>query len=89
MFDKIIKHIVDAHKPTKIYVYGSYAFGFETKTSDIDICVLKNDVSAVKRYDWPLDKKISMDVEKEVNTVYCTEMNGWCQTEIYPKYELK
>lgn len=89
MFDDIVKAIVHMYSPVKIYVYGSYAQRTQNKESDVDICVLMPEGSRIARYDRLLDKSLSCVVGKKVHCVYCTEINGWCDTEIYPKFELK
>lgn len=66
-----------------IYVYGSYARGKETATSDIDICIYMS--GDVMRYDFDLNDQISDTVGKQVHCVFCTELNEWCEKEIYNK----
>ncbi len=39
--DTIINKIVINYQPEKIYLFGSYAKGCETKDSDVDLCIVK------------------------------------------------
>lgn len=39
----IVKNLVDSVHPQKIFLFGSYAYGEPTGTSDLDILVIKDD----------------------------------------------
>lgn len=84
MFNTIINNILVKY-PTAaaIFVYGSYAKGTEKPTSDIDICVLMPEDVEVMRHDHEMNDDISITVGKQVNCVFCTQMNQWCLKEIY------
>ena len=43
--DKIIKRLKPL-KPLKIILFGSYAYGTPTENSDIDICIVKENVKS-------------------------------------------
>ncbi|MBV9962443.1 MAG: nucleotidyltransferase domain-containing protein [Parafilimonas sp.] len=40
--DKLIEEIVSGYQPEKIYLFGSYATGKQTKESDIDLFIIKD-----------------------------------------------
>ncbi len=54
MEQQIISKIVESVQPSKIYLFGSFAYGEPTEGSDLDILVIKDD----------FDKKI--DVKRAV-----------------------
>jgi len=41
--DQIVKKIVNEYKPSKIILFGSFAYGNPTKNSDLDILIIKDD----------------------------------------------
>ena len=41
---KVVNTIRDSIQPDKIYLFGSYAAGNPKEDSDIDICIIKNNV---------------------------------------------
>lgn len=40
---EIVKRIVEGYKPDKIILFGSYAYGNPTESSDIDLFIVKDD----------------------------------------------
>jgi predicted nucleotidyltransferase len=40
----IIKKIVNFSQPKSIYLFGSFADGSQKENSDLDFCIIKNDV---------------------------------------------
>lgn len=41
--DQIVKTIVNEYKPSKIILFGSFAYGHPTENSDIDLLIIKDD----------------------------------------------
>lgn len=39
--DKIVRQLIDAYRPEKIILFGSYAYGEPHKDSDIDLLIIK------------------------------------------------
>jgi predicted nucleotidyltransferase len=39
--DKMVKKIVQAYKPEKIILFGSYAYGDPNRDSDLDLLIIK------------------------------------------------
>ena len=39
--NKIVKQLVDAYRPEKIILFGSYAYGVPHQDSDLDILIIK------------------------------------------------
>ena len=46
--DRITKKIVKVHKPEKVILFGSYAWGAPTKDSDLDFFIIKKTRDAQK-----------------------------------------
>jgi len=45
-------------QPSKIILFGSYAYGNPTKDSDLDICIIKNEVLSKSREKREIRKKL-------------------------------
>lgn len=85
MIESIINTILTYYpKLEAIYLYGSYARGEETSTSDIDICVLMPKGMEVDRYDFPLNLKVQNKIDIITGIVFCNQINEWCEKKIYP-----
>ncbi len=41
--DQIVKAIVNEYKPSKIILFGSFAYGHPTENSDLDLLIIKDD----------------------------------------------
>jgi len=41
--DQIVKTIVNEYKPSKIILFGSFAYGHPTENSDLDLLIIKDD----------------------------------------------
>ncbi len=41
--DQIVKTIVKEYKPSKIILFGSFAYGNPTEDSDLDLLIIKDD----------------------------------------------
>lgn len=84
MFNTII-NIIRFHYPKliAIYVYGSYARGTEYAGSDVDISILMPLDFEVMHKDKALNNEITETIGKEVNCVFCTQENQWCEKIIY------
>ncbi len=86
--DQIVKTIVDKYKPSKIILFGSFAYGHPTEDSDLDILIIKDDDSpkiqrnrAVRR----ILKDISIPVDVIVKTSQEFEnLKDIIGTVIYP-----
>lgn len=59
--EDISKRISKQLKPTKIVLFGSSALGKETKDSDIDLCIIKDDIED-KSKEYIKTRKILGDV---------------------------
>jgi predicted nucleotidyltransferase len=82
----IVEFIKNCYPKLKcIYIYGSYATGTDNANSDIDVCVLMPKDVKTNRHDFELNKKISEQLKKEINIVFCTKQNSWCEKLIYKK----
>lgn len=81
-----ICNIIFAKYPalTAIYLYGSRAKGTHHENSDYDICVLMPTSNDLRRYDLDLNDELELKLEKEIHVVFCSEINEWCHTLIYP-----
>jgi uncharacterized protein len=44
--EEIVKKIIEAVKPKKIILFGSYAYGEPTKYSDIDLLIVEENVES-------------------------------------------
>jgi len=65
--DEIVSRIVEANKPDKIILFGSYASGNPTSASDIDLLVIKetdevNYLRSVAVYESIYGSKVPVDV---------------------------
>jgi predicted nucleotidyltransferase len=40
--NKIVRQVVDAYRPEKIILFGSYAYGHPHADSDLDLLIIKN-----------------------------------------------
>lgn len=47
----IIQRLVETYSPLSIYLFGSYAWGFPTDQSDLDVCIVidKSDEPSYRR----------------------------------------
>ena len=41
--EQVVKTIVEEYKPSKIILFGSYAYGHPTEDSDLDLLIIKDD----------------------------------------------
>ena len=65
LLPKIAKKIVKEYQPTKIILFGSYAYGSPGEDSDIDLLIIKNtDESPMER--WMRVRKIIREFIEEV-----------------------
>lgn len=89
VFNTII-NIIRFHYPKleAIYVYGSYAKGLQTDSSDVDICILMPQ-GEINRFDEALNRELTATIRKEVHCVFCTQHNEWCLKEIYNSEQQK
>ena len=39
--NKIVRQLVDAYRPEKIFLFGSYAYGWPNADSDLDLLIIK------------------------------------------------
>ena len=86
MFETIINTILTYYPDlVGVYLYGSYARGTETEESDIDICILMPEDKDVSRYDFILNRKLTVKTGKQVGVVFCTVINHWCEKLIHHK----
>lgn len=65
-----------------VYLYGSYAKGCATPSSDVDVCVLMPADSHIARHDYVLNAVLSQHLQLDVHVVFCTKHNGWCVQQI-------
>lgn len=99
---KIVARALLVEKNIVVYVFGSYAEGRFTSSSDLDIAIVIPDNLSVKDFysslfsagplsDWPLDllifKKSDFDKKKEIGGV-CFDIRE-SGLEIYPKWQVK
>ena len=50
----ITKKIIKEYKPNKVILFGSYAYGYPTDDSDIDLLIIKN------TNERPIDRRVSI-----------------------------
>ena len=78
---EVTKIIVDAVQPQKVYLFGSYAKGNVTETSDIDFFIVMPD-RARKKYEVveEIEKKTRniLPVSKDVVVDYADKYNRFC-----------
>lgn len=61
--NKIVKRLVDAYRPEKIILFGSYAYGKPSADSDLDLLIIKR--TAERFIDrWTSVRKIVSDPER-------------------------
>jgi predicted nucleotidyltransferase len=84
MFDKVV-NIINAKYSNveKIYIYGSYARGKQTDSSDLDVCVKMPNGTSVMRMDEDLNNELTSATGIDVHVVFCTIYNQWCEKLIY------
>lgn len=74
--DQIVQTIIEEYKPSKIILYGSYAYGQPTKDSDLDLLIIKDDESSgvernrkvrniLKDFTFPVDVIVKSKQEYE------------------------
>ena len=54
LIQEMIEKIVSEYKPEKIILFGSYAYGYPTDDSDIDLLIIKN------TDERPIDRRVSI-----------------------------
>ena len=81
-FEALVDEFLAAYPDACVYLYGSFARGTAGPSSDIDICALMPPNSVVARYDKALDARLSKIAGRQVNSVFCTEVNEWCEEMI-------
>ncbi|MHC1574649.1 MAG: nucleotidyltransferase domain-containing protein [Candidatus Methanogasteraceae archaeon] len=48
--EQVVKTIVDEYRPSKIILFGSYAYGHPTEDSDLDLLIIKDgDLPGIRR----------------------------------------
>ena len=45
--ETIVKQVVDAYRPEKIILFGSYAYGQPNADSDLDLLIIKENTGAL------------------------------------------
>ena len=81
--EEIIKRIVDNYKPEKIILFGSYAYGFPTKDSDLDLLVVKDSslprhkrAREIRKYLWGIS-----EIPKDIIVYTQKEIEDWKEVE--------
>lgn len=75
--------------PEKIILFGSYAYGTPTENSDLDICVIKNDIKSridVKRQIRAAlkDIRVPKDILVETEEYFLSHSDqNWINTALY------
>ena len=53
LIKEVVKKAADRIKPSKVILFGSYAYGKPNKDSDVDLLFIKNTkLTGIKRYSW-------------------------------------
>lgn len=66
----IKNQIIDKYHPVDIYLFGSYAKGFITKRSDIDLCII---IDTNNKRELVQDMLIEIDYESDLDIVIYTK----------------
>lgn len=62
----IINRLMPFH-PSKIILFGSYAYGLPTDDSDLDICVIKKEINSVSKERLEIRKSLKdINVAKDI-----------------------
>jgi predicted nucleotidyltransferase len=81
--EKIVKRIVDNYKPERIILFGSYAYGFPTEDSDLDLLIVKDSslprykrAREVRKYLWGIS-----EIPKDIVVYTQEEIDDWKEVE--------
>ena len=77
--EKILKIIVDKYKPDKVILFGSYAYGYPSKDSDLDLLVVKDSnlprykrAREIRKHLWGIT-----DIPKDIIVYTQKEIDDW------------
>ena len=54
VIEEVKKRLVRVYDPLEIYIFGSYAWGSPTEDSDLDLCIVVNEIKG-KKHDMLVD----------------------------------
>jgi len=81
--EKILKIIVDKYKPEKVILFGSYAYGYPSKDSDLDLLVVKDShlprykrAREIRKYLWGIT-----DIPKDIIVYTQKEIDDWAEVK--------
>ena len=76
-------------KPDKVILFGSYAYGTPNENSDLDICIMQDNISSKIRVKSKIRKalksiKISKDILLETTKYFLSHSDeNWINTALY------
>lgn len=80
---KILKIIVEKYKPEKIILFGSYAYGYPSKDSDLDLLIVKDinlprykRAREIRKYLWGIT-----DIPKDIIVYTQKEIDDWAEVK--------
>lgn len=82
--DEIVKKIAISCKPEKIIIFGSYAYGYPSENSDLDLLVVVKDdkqprhkrARGIRKNLWGMT-----DISKDIIVYTQDEINEWKEVE--------
>lgn len=81
--NKILKIIIDKYQPEKIILFGSYAYGYTNKDSDLDLLIVKDSklprykrAREIRKYLWGI-----ADIPKDIIVYTQKEIDDWSEVK--------
>lgn len=91
IIEEVKRRLVEAYKPSKIYLFGSYAWGTPTEDSDLDILIVvdQSQERAIKRSLDGYKALWGLDIAKDILVYTSAEFESSSQKEATLPYKVK
>lgn len=73
MIEEVKKRLIKAYNPSEIYIFGSYAWGSPDEESDLDLCVVVDELGKDRYRALVEGHKALMDLDLAKDIILCTQ----------------